>query len=168
MAQIDAKMVKELRERTSAGVMECKKALEECEGNMEKATEALRQAGLARAEKRQNRAVRYGVVEAYIHAGGRIGVLVEVNCETDFVARTDQFKDLAHDIALQVAATAPKYLSMDERPAGDDSDPKETVLLEQPFIKDPSLNIQQLVVNTIGQTGENIKVRRFCRFELGA
>jgi elongation factor Ts len=159
--------VKALRERTNAGVMECKRALEECGGDLEKAAEVLCLHGLAKAEKKQGRDVRYGLVEAYIHAGGRIGVLVEVNCETDFVARTDQFKTLAHDIALQIAATGPKYLAPEDKPSDDESDPVEVCLLAQPFIKDPGQNIQQIVVNTIAQVGENIRVKRFARFELG-
>ncbi len=167
MAQISAQMVKELREQTSAGVMECKAALEQCQGDLKKAAEVLREQGLAKAEKKQGREARHGLVEAYIHAGGRIGVLVEVNCETDFVARTDQFKALAHDIALQIAAAGPKYVTEEEKPADDGSQPAETVLLRQPFIKDPGQTIEQLVINNIAQLGENIKVRRFARYELG-
>jgi len=165
--QVDAARVKALRERTNAGVMECKRALEQCAGDLDKATEILRQQGLATAEKKQGREVRYGLVEAYIHAGGRIGVLVEVNCETDFVARTDQFKTLAHDIALQVAAAGPRYIAPEDKPADEDSSPAEVCLLAQPFIKDPGQTIQQVIVNTIAQVGENIRVKRFARFELG-
>ncbi len=167
MAQITAQQVKELREKTNAGVMECKTALEQCEGDINKAAEVLRQQGLAKAEKKQGREARHGTIEAYIHAGGRIGVLVEVNCETDFVARTDQFQALAHDIALQIAAAGPKYVTVGEKPADDESEPAETVLLAQPFIKDPGTTIEQLIINNIAQVGENIRVRRFSRFELG-
>ncbi|MCL4535606.1 MAG: translation elongation factor Ts [Bacteroidetes bacterium] len=168
MAQIDARMVRELREQTKAGVMECKRALEQCEGDLKRAAEILREQGLAKAEQKQGREARHGLVEAYVHAGGRIGVLVEVNCETDFVARTDQFKALAHDIALQIAAAGPKYIAPDDKPVDDESDPSDVSLLAQPFIKDPSQTIQQLIVNNIAQLGENIRVRRFARFELGA
>jgi elongation factor Ts len=138
VATIDAAKVKELREKTNAGVMECKRALEECSGDMAKATEVLRQQGLAIAEKKQNRAARYGTIDSYIHAGGRIGVLLELNCESDFVARTDQFKTLAHNICLQIAAAGPKYVTVEEKPADEEALASEVCLLEQPFIKDPA------------------------------
>ncbi|MBI2909447.1 MAG: translation elongation factor Ts [Chloroflexi bacterium] len=162
---VTAADVKGLREKTGAGVMECKGALEEAQGNVDKAIEILKQRGLARAEKKAGRVASQGLVECYIHAGGRIGALVEVNCETDFVARTDQFKELAHSLAMQVAATAPCCVSADEMPA--EGDPAEMCLLAQPFIKDPSMTVQDLIKSAIASTGENIKVRRFARFELG-
>ena len=164
---ISATTVKELRGRSGAGVIECKHALEQAEGDMEQALEILRQQGLAKAEKRAGRVASQGLVEAYLHTGGRIGALVEVNCETDFVARTVDFKALAHDIAMQVAATSPLYLSEDEIPEGEQLDPNEVCLLQQPFIKDPSKSVRDLVNETAGKTGENVKVSRFARFELG-
>lgn len=165
---ISANAVKELRERTGAGVMECKRALVEAKGDMEKAMEILRQAGLARAEKKAERVARQGVVDAYIHAGGRIGTLVELNCETDFVARNEEFRALAHDIAMQVAASSPKYVSAQEVPDEEKDKVAELALLEQPFIKDPKRTIGDVVKEKIAKFGENIVVRRFVRFELGA
>jgi elongation factor Ts len=170
LVEISATMVKELRESTGAGVMDCKRALQVAEGNFAKATEILREQGAAKAEKRAERTALQGLVEAYIHAGGRIGAMVEVNCETDFVARTDDFKRLVHDIAMQIAATNPKVVGNEGNHDGDDGTSeiaKEDVLLTQPFIKDPSISIQDLVKSTIAKTGENIVVRRFSRFELG-
>lgn len=166
--QVSTDMIKELRAKTGAGVMESKKALEETGGDIGKAEEILKQRGLAMAEKKATRVASQGMIDAYLHAGGRIGAMVEVNCETDFVARTDEFKELAHDIAMQIAATNPKYVSEGELPEGSTEDPKEVCLLSQPFIKDPSKTIQQLVTEKIAKTGENMKVRRFARFELGA
>jgi elongation factor Ts len=171
-------MVKQLREQTGAGIMDCKRALQETSGDLAKAAEILRQQGLAKAEKKAGRAAAQGLVEPYIHAGGRIGAIVELNCETDFVARTDAFKTLCHDIAMHVAASAPKYLSIDDIAEGDyaklesdfgdrDTAIKAVVLLEQPFIKDPKQTIGDLVKAAIGKLGENIVVRRFARFELG-
>ena len=172
-------LVKQLRERTGAGIMECKRALDESDGNLDKASEILRAQGMAKADKKVGRAARQGVIEAYIHAGGRIGSLVELNCETDFVARTPDFKTLAHEIALQVAAMDVRYIHKDEVPAealsagaeefGDEKRFLEThVLLHQPFIKEPKRNIDQLVRDAIGKLGENIVVRRAVRFEVGA
>lgn len=176
---ITTELVKELRELTGAGIMDCKRALQETDGNIEKATEILRQQGLAKAEKKSGRAAAQGLVEPYIHAGGRIGAIVEVNCETDFVARTPDFKALAHDLAMQVAATAPRYVSEDEIPAGDNvalesefGDRRRALeavsLLDQPFIKDAKFTVRDLVRSQIGKLGENIVVRRFSRFEVGA
>lgn len=159
--------IKELRERTGAGIMDCKRALEETSGDLAKAEELLTQQGIASAVKKATRSTEEGIVESYIHSGGRIGVLLEVNCETDFVARTDDFKELAHDIAMQVAAMAPSYVSSDDVPDGEDSESAETVLMQQPFIKDPSKSVQDLVNEGIGKLGENIRVRRFTRFSLG-
>lgn len=163
-----AEDVKALRDQTGAGVMDCKRALEEAGGDIHKAITILRDKGIAGADKKAHRETSQGLVESYIHAGGRIGVIVEVNCETDFVARTDTFKKLAHDIAMQVAAM-PGTLAVaeDELPDGADGSVEETVLLKQPFIREPSKSIEQLVKEGIAQTGENIRIRRFARFELG-
>lgn len=164
---ISAAQVKELRERTGAGVMECKSALEESEGDIERALAVLQSRGLALAEKRAHRQTSQGLVECYIHAGGRIGAMVEVNCETDFVARTDEFRRLAHDLAMQVAATNPLSVSEGDLPSGAEGDPAELCLLHQPFIKDESRIVDEVVKEVIARTGENIRVRRFARFELG-
>ncbi len=164
---ISAAQVKELRELTNAGVMECKNALEEAGGDFPKATEILKERGLARAEKRSERETSQGLVECYMHAGGRIGSMVEVNCETDFVARTDEFKDLAHDLAMQVAATGPLAITQEDLPDDADGDPAEACLMLQPFIKDASRTVDELVKEVIAATGENIRVTRFSRFELG-
>ena len=165
--ELSVATIKELRERTGAGIMDCKRALEETSGDMVKAEELLTRQGIASAVKKATRSTEEGIVESYIHSGGRIGVLIEVNCETDFVARTDDFKDLAHDIAMQVAAMSPSYVSSDDVPDGEDADSAETVLMFQPFIKDPSKSVQDLVSEGIGKLGENIRVRRFTRFSLG-
>ena len=177
---ISATQVKELREFTGAGIMECKRALEETGGDVTQAVAVLRQQGLAKAEKKSGRAALQGLVEPYIHAGGRIGALVEVNCETDFVARTPDFRTLAHDIAMQVAATPDtRYVSEDQVPAeawtkleadhGSRADALKAVsLLDQVFIKDGRRTIRDLVKENIARVGENIVVRRFARFELGA
>ncbi len=159
--------------------MDCKRALQESDGDISRASGILKQQGLAKAEKKAGRAAMQGVVEPYIHAGGRIGSLVEINCETDFVARTPDFRNLAHDVAMQVAATNPGYLSEEDVPAaelakleaeyGGRKQALEVIsLLDQPFIKDPKTTISDLVRNQIATLGENIVVRRFSRFELGA
>lgn len=166
--QVSLDAIKELREKTGLGIMECKKALSECDGNLDAAVEMLKQRGIALAEKKADRILASGLVESYVHAGGRIAAIVEISCETDFVARTDEFKGLAHDVAMQVAALNPKYLSGEEIPEGEDEIPEEVCLLLQPFIKDPKRTIQDLIVETVAKTRENIGVRRFCRFELGA
>lgn len=165
--ELSVATIKELRERTGAGIMDCKRALEETSGDLAKAEELLSQQGIASAVKKASRSTEEGIVESYIHSGGRIGVLLEVNCETDFVARTDDFKELAHDIAMQVAAMSPSYINGDEVPEGEDAESAETVLMHQPFIKDPSKSVQDLVNEGIGKLGENIRVRRFTRFSLG-
>ncbi len=165
--ELSVATIKELRERTGAGIMDCKRALEETSGDLTKAEELLSQQGIASAVKKASRSTEEGIVESYIHSGGRIGVLLEVNCETDFVARTDDFKELAHDIAMQVAAMSPSYVNGDEVPDGEDAESAETVLMHQPFIKDPSKSVQDLVNEGIGKLGENIRVRRFTRFSLG-
>ena len=194
---VSASAVKELREKTGAGMLDCKKALEEANGNMEKAVEVLREKGLAAAANKAGRIATEGVCESYIHAGGRIGVLVEINCETDFVAKTDQFKEFARDIAMHIAASSPKYVRREEVPAEEIEKEKEILkaqalnegkpekivekmvegrigkyyeeycLLEQSFIKDPDKTIEQLVKEKISTIGENISIRRFVRYELG-
>jgi elongation factor Ts len=159
--------VKRLREETGAGVMDAKRALDEAGGDFAKAKEVLRERGIAAAAKRQDRSTSQGIVEAYIHGGGRIGALVEVNCETDFVARTDAFRALARDIAMQVAAMNPAALTPEEVPGGLPGEVKDHALLTQAFIKDGSRNIGDLIRDTIATTGENVRVARFSRFELG-
>jgi elongation factor Ts len=164
---IPVALVKELREKSGAGIMECRNVLEECGGDMEKSLGMLRERGLARAEKKAHRSTTQGLVEAYIHPGGRIGAMVEVDCESDFVARTDEFKEMAHDLVLQVAATDPQFLSPADMPPGNDSEPREVCLLLQPFIKDEGKTVEELIKDTIARTGENIRVKRFIRFQLG-
>jgi elongation factor Ts len=197
MAEINAQMVKELRDKTGLGMMDCKQALSETGGDMEKAIEHLRKKGLAVASKRAGRETRQGLVEAYIHMGGKIGVMVELNCETDFVARTPEFKQLARDIAMQVAAADPKWLGPEDVPkdvldkesaiyseqaAGEGKPEKvipkivegkvrrfyETVcLLEQSFIKDQDKKVQEVISEAVAKTGESVKVGRFVRYVLG-
>ncbi len=197
MAEITTQMIKELREKTGAGIVDCKKALQEAGGDIEKAVEILRKKGAAKAAKKAERATAEGIVVSYIHAGGKVGALVELNCETDFVARTEDFKALGHEIAMQVAAMAPEYVSREEVPAEVVEKEKEVLreqalaegkpehivekivegrlskffsekcLLEQPWIKDDSKTIQDLLTEYITKLGENIKVKRFCRFEVG-
>jgi len=192
---ITVEMVKELRERTGAGVLDCRNALVETAGDFDKAAALLRKKGLAIAAKKAEREAKEGLVEAYIHGGGRLGVLLELNCETDFVARTADFRELAHDLAMQIAAANPQYLSPEDIPpdvlegqrsrereqVGGDK-PEEVVerilegklkkyyqevcLLEQPFIKDEGVSIRELMTDKIARLGENIKVGRFARFEL--
>lgn len=194
---VTAEMVKELREKTGAGMMDCKNALVEADGDMERATTILREKGLATAAKKAGRIASEGLVDAYIHLGGRIGVLVEVNCETDFVAKTDEFKQLVKDIAMQVAASKPMCVRREELPEDvieqekavyraqglNEGKPEKIVdkivegrmekfyqqvcLLEQPFIKDPDRTVQDIVNERIAKIGENISVRRFARFEMG-
>jgi elongation factor Ts len=165
--QISAQTIKELREKTGAGVMDCKNALQETSGDLEKACEVLTKRGIAIAQKKEERAANSGLVENYIHPGGKIGAMIEINCETDFVARTDEFKNLAHDIALQIAAMSPQFITREDIPHGIEDDPVTICLLLQPFIKDPTKTIQDLITETIAKVGENIKVRRFIRFQLG-
>ena len=155
---ITSAMVKELRERSGAGMMDCKKALTETNGDVEKAIDFLREKGLAAAAKKASRVAAEGIVEAYIHGAGRIGVLLEVNCETDFVAKTEGFRGLARDIAMQVAANNPLYVAREE---------VAEELLEQPFIKNPDITVKELITESIAKIGENINVRRFVRFQLG-
>ena len=165
--EISLEMIKELRSQCGAGVMECRNALLEMEGDMAKALQVLKEKGLLKAEKKADRVTAQGLVEAYVHTGGRIGALVEVNCETDFVARTDEFKELAHDLAMQVAALSPQYISEEELPNGADDDPQAACLLQQPFIRDPGKTVRDMIVEVIAKVGENIRVSRFTRFELG-
>jgi elongation factor Ts len=160
-------MVKELRQKTGAGVMDCKKALTDAKGSFDKACEIITQKGLAIARKKSDRTAEQGVIECYVHTGNHLGVMVEINCETDFVARTPEFKALAHDIALQISAMSPQYICKEDIPADEKVDPQVACLLSQPFIKDPAKSIQDIITETIAKTGENIKVRRFIRFELG-
>lgn len=165
--EISAAAVKELREKTGAGVMDCKRALQEAGGNLEKASRILEEKELVRASKKEGRAAGQGVIDSYLHAGGRIGALVEVNCETDFVARTPDFQRLAHDIAMQVAATAPRYIAKGDVPPDDQDKANELALLAQPFIKDPGVTIEDLIKRNIAKLGEAIRVRRFTRYALG-
>ena len=147
--------------------MACRNALLEAEGDIEKAHQILKEQGILKAQKKAERATTQGVIEAYIHTGGRIGAMVEVNCETDFVARTDEFKELAHNLAMQVAAMPPQFLSTDEvSEENTDIELQAACLLLQPYIKDPDKTVQDIIVETIAKVGENIKVTRFARFEL--
>lgn len=194
---ISAQQVKELREATHAGVLECRKALQAAGGDFDKAVVILREKGLAAAAKKAGREARDGIVELYSHGGGRVGVMVEVNCETDFVARTEQFKTFAHDLALHIAATSPRYLDVSDVPAEvleserniarnralQEGKPEkilekiiagrvdkfyqEACLTRQPFVKDESLTISDLLKSTISAIGENIIIRRFARWQLG-
>ncbi len=165
MVTVDS--IRALREETGAGVMDCKRALEAAEGDVARAQDILRQEGIASAAKKSSRETNDGVVESYIHSGGRIGVLVEVNCETDFVARTPEFRELAHNLAMQVAAMDPQHVDEADLPEGAEVNPQEDCLLQQAFIRDPSKTIEDLLKETVGKLGENIRVRRFTRFALG-
>jgi len=165
--EISTEMVKELRVQSGAGIMECRNTLLEVEGDVAKALQILKEKGLLKAEKKAERATPQGLIEAYIHTGGRIGAMVEVNCETDFVARTDEFKELAHSLAMQVAALSPQFIVKEEVPEGADIEPQSACLLLQPYIKDSGKTVRDIIVETIAKVGENIKVSRFARFELG-
>ncbi len=165
--KIPVEVVKELRNRTNAGIGDCNKALLEVGGDIEKAIEFLKERGAAIAEKKKDLTATEGVIEAYIHHTKRIGALVEVNCETDFVARTHEFKELAHNLAMQIAAAAPQFLTSEDIPPEAETDPQTACLLSQPFIKEPEKTVQEVIRETITKVGENIKVRRFARFELG-
>jgi elongation factor Ts len=164
---ITTDQIKELRQECGAGIMDCRNALKETNGDKAKALELLQKQGFKKAEKTAGRTAKQGLVVSYIHGAGRIGSLVEVNCETDFVARTAEFQELARNIAMQVAAMAPEYLSKNDCPEGKDLDFANACLLLQPYIKDPTKVIQDLVTELIAKTGENIVVSRFSRFELG-
>jgi elongation factor Ts len=195
--EVTAQMVKQLRERTGAPMMDCKAALTEAQGDLEKAVDGLRKKGLAAAAKKAGRITAEGAVGSYIHGGGKIGVLVEVNCETDFVARTDQFQELVRDVAMHIAAADPRFVHRDEvtpavldreraifveQAAASGKPPavverivagkvekfySDVVLLEQPFVKDPDRTVGQMIAERIGRIGENIQVRRFARYKLG-
>ena len=165
--QVSTEAIKALREQTSAGIMECKHALQETGGDLTAAASILRERGYAIAKKKENRSAKQGLVECYIHTGGRIGALVELNCESDFVARTPEFKELAHDLAMQVVAACPRYVSSKDVPGGEESADEDCLLL-QPFIKDPGRKVQDVITEAIAKVRENIKVRRFVRFELGS
>ncbi|MFO7653295.1 MAG: translation elongation factor Ts [Candidatus Krumholzibacteriia bacterium] len=195
--EITARMVKELRDTSNAGMMDCKRALQECAGDMEAAKEWLRKKGIASASKKEGRTTRQGLVGSYIHPGGRVGVLVEVACETDFVARTDDFQEMVHNIAMHVAATSPLAVSRDEiDPAVVDKEREifreqmreqgkpdsiidkivdgkvdkyfsEVALLEQKYVKDPDMTVEDYLRSVIGKLGENMQIRRFARFEVG-
>jgi elongation factor Ts len=195
--EVSAKLVGELRTRTGAGMMDCKRALEETGGDLEKAVELLRKKNIAKADKRSGRQAAEGVIETYVHFNGKIGVLVELNCETDFVARTDDFRQLAKDLSLHIASAAPMAVRIEDLPSevidserriyeaqvAEEKKPdavrvkivegrlrkfyEERVLLEQKFVKDDSLTVGDLVKQLAARTGENVQVRRFARFELG-
>ncbi|MFC1965380.1 elongation factor Ts [Chloroflexota bacterium] len=147
--------------------MECRNALIEAAGDMGKALGILKELSLIKVEKKRGRSASEGLIETYVHAGGRIGTMVEVNCETDFAARTDEFKELAHNLAMQVAAMPPKFISMEEVPEENDIDAKADCLLAQPYIRIPDMTVQDVINEAIAKVGENIKVSRFTRFELG-
>jgi elongation factor Ts len=194
---ISASTVKELREKTGAGILDCKEALAATQGKLDAAIEYLRKKGLADAKKRAGRATSEGLIGSYIHSNGKIGVLVEVNCETDFVARTDEFRDLCKNLAMQVAASSPRFLTAEDIPADVAAKEKEILraqaresgkpdavvekmvegrfrkfvtefcLLEQPYVKDPQMTVRQVIESAIARLGENVRVRRFVRFQLG-
>ena len=164
---ISIELIKELRARTSAGISDCKNALNKTQGNIEAAIEVLRERGRLIAEKKSGRDPEEGLIEAYIHHSNHVGVLLELNCETDFVAKTDDFKQMAHNLAMQVAAMSPQYLSSDDLKDEEELDPKQVCLLEQPFIKDPGKTVKDVISEAIAKVGENIKIRRFSRYELG-
>jgi elongation factor Ts len=166
--KITTHSIRELRDQCGAGIMDCRKALLEAEGDTEKALQIIKEQGLLRAQKKAERITTQGLVAAYIHAGGRIGAMVEVNCETDFVARTEEFKELAHHLAMQIAAMNPRFILKEEIPEGDnDTDPQIACLLLQPDIMQPDRSIQDAINETIAKLGENIKVSKFARFEVG-
>jgi elongation factor Ts len=164
---ITAEMVKNLRVQTGAGVMSCRSALIESQGDVDKAIELLKEQNLLQVEKKSNRKTSQGSVASYVHAGGRIGVIIEVNCETDFVARTDEFKELIHNLAMQVAAMSPLCINKEDIPADAEAEPETASLLLQPYIKDTTRTVQDIINETIAKTGENIRVKRFTRYELG-
>lgn len=198
MAQVDIKLIQELRDKTGLGMMDCKKALQESDGSVEKAIELLRKKGAAVAAKRSDKATSEGIIHAYIHPGNRVGVLIEINCETDFVARTQDIATLAHDVCMHIAALRPLYLSPEEVDAkfleheksilreqlANSGKPEKMIdqilegklkkmyadicLLQQPFVKDDQKTVSDVVQDVIARTGENIKIKRFARYEIGA
>ena len=165
--EVTVDLIRALRERTGAGIMECKISLEANQGDLDKAAEALRVQGFAQVAKRADRATDQGVVEAYVHTGGRVGAMVELGCETDFVARTPEFKELAHNIAMQVAAMSPDYVSESDIEDGDERPPAQVSLLLQPFIKDSSSSVAEVIQEIAAKLGENVRVIRFSRLALG-
>ena len=165
--EISTSCIKELRDKTGAGIMDCRKALIDSEGNVDKAAEILKEQSVYIVQKKGDRVTEQGLVEAYVHTGGRVGALIELNCETDFVARNEEFKELAHNLAMQIAAQAPICVTEEEIPEETDCAPEEACLLLQPYIRDPNLQIKDLITETIAKFGENIRVSRFARFELG-
>ena len=165
--EISVDAVKEVRAQTSAGMLDCKKALEQCSGDVNSAIEALRQKGFAMAAKRASRAVGEGIVASYLHHNNRVGALLELNCETDFVARTDDFKRLAYDIAMHIVAASPAYLSTEDMPADCNASAEEVCLLSQPYVRDPSKTVAELITESIARTGENIRIGKFARIEVG-
>jgi len=193
--KVSAQRIKELREKTGAGILDCKKALEEANGDIDKAVEVLRKKGMDIATKKSQRITKEGLIASYIHFGGKIGVLVEVNCETDFVARTEEFKELVKNITMQIAASSPKYISQEDVPSEVIDKEKqiyrsqfsnrppqiqekiaegklkkffsEVCLMEQPFIRDPEITVKEYIKSVIGKLGENIRVKRFIRYQLG-
>ena len=162
--EIDVSKVKELREKTGAGVMAAKKALEESNGDVTKAEDILKKQGLSNALKKSGRETSEGVIQSYIHAGNKIGAMVELKCETDFVARTEEFITLTKDLAMQVAAMSPKFIYPEDEGAGNSS--SEEILISQSFIKDPSLTIEDMIKSMISKVGENIKVSKIIKFDL--
>ena len=167
MAKISTAQIKELRDMTGAGIMDSKRALEDADGDIKQATAALMEKGLASAAKRAGREVGEGVIEAYIHTGSRVGSLVELNCETDFVARTPDFKELARDLAMQVAAMNPRYIDRGSIPEGADEVSNDEILLDQMYIRDTSVKVGDLVSEMVAKVGENVKIGRIERFALG-
>jgi elongation factor Ts len=165
--EITTEQIKALRQESGAGIMECRNALKDANGDKSKALDILQKQGAIKAQNTAGREAKQGIITSYIHAGGRIGALVELNTETDFVARTDEFKELAYNIAMQVAAMSPEYVSKEECPTGEEIDFQNACLLLQPYIKDPTQTIQDIITGLIARTGENIKIGRFARFELG-
>ncbi len=164
---VTVETIRHLREQTGAGIMDCKQALVESEGDLSKAAETLRRKGFAQVAKRAANATSQGLVEAYIHTGGRVGALVELGCETDFVARTPEFRELAHNLAMQIAAMAPHYVDQSQVQEGDSRPASQTALLNQPFIKDSSRTVSEIVQELAAKVGENVKVLRFTRLALG-
>lgn len=165
--EVTVELVRTLRESTGAGIMECKNALVASQGDLEKAAESLRIIGFAQVAKRSDRVTNQGLVEAYVHTGGRVGAMVELGCETDFVARTAEFKELAHDIAMQVAAMGPVYVDESDIEEGDDRPASQVSLLRQPFIKDNSSSVGEVIQEIAAKLGENVRVLRFTRLALG-
>ena len=164
---VTVELVRELRVQTGAGVMECKQALVDADGDLEKATELLRQKGLAQVAKRSDRVTTEGIIEAYVHTGGRVAAMVELGCETDFVARTPEFRTLAHDLAMQVAAMAPAYVDAEEMEEGDTRPAAQVTLLRQPFIKGSGSSVEDTIKEVAAKVGENIRVRKITRLALG-